>query len=78
MAVAGTYKIEFADLVMDLMTSSFKGTVPLYYTRDLCTNYNHIICLTEDGEAVQRRPDDIINQLGVQFTIKVSEYACVG
>ena len=77
MAVAGTYQIKFSDFVMDFMTS-FKGTVPLYYTRDLGTNYNHIICLTEDGEVVQRQPDQIYNQLGVQFTIKVSEYACVG
>ena len=76
LAVAGTYQIKFSDFVMDFMTS-FKGTVPLYYTRDLGTNYNHIICLTEDGEVVQRQPDQIYNQLGVQFTIKVTEYACV-
>ena len=76
MAVAGTYQIKFSDFVMDFMTS-FKGTVPLYYTRDLGTNYNHIICLTEDGEVVQRQPDQIYNQLGIQFTVKFSEYACV-
>ena len=76
MAVAGTYQIKFSDFVMDFMTS--KGTVPLYYTRDLGTNYNHIICLTEDGEVVQRQPNYHYNQLGVQFTIKVTEYACVG
>ena len=76
MAVAGTYQIKFSDFVMDFMTS--KGTVPLYYTCDLGTNYNYIICLTEDGEVVQRQPNYHYNQLGVQFTIKVSEYACVG
>ena len=77
LAVAGTYQIKFSDFVMDFMTS-FKGSVPLYYTRDLGTNYNYIICLTEDGEVVQRQPDQAYNQFGVQFTIKVSEYACVG
>ncbi len=77
MSVAGTYEIEFSDLIYDFITN-VRGSIPLYYTRDLGTNYNHIICLTEDGEVVQRQPNQIYNQLGVQFTIKVSEYACVG
>ena len=77
MEVVGTYKIEFSDFVNDYITN-VRGSIPLYYTRDLGTNYNHAICLTEDGEVVQRQPDQIYNQLGVQFTIKVSEYACVG
>ena len=76
MSVAGTYEIEFSDLIYDFITN-VRGSIPLYYTRDLGTNYNHIICLTEDGEVVQRQPDQIYNQLGVQFTIKFSEYACV-
>ena len=76
MEVVGTYKIEFSDFVNDYLTN-VRGSIPLYYTRDLGTNYNHAICLTEDGEVVQRQPDQIYNQLGVQFTIKVSEYACV-
>ena len=74
MEVVGTYKIEFSDFVNDYITN-VRGSIPLYYTRDLGTNYNHAICLTEDGEVVQRQPDQFYNQLGVQFTIKVSEYA---
>ncbi len=53
------------------------GNDLLYYTRNLGTNYNNIICLNENGDRTQRKPNLTVNQLGVQFTIKVTEYACV-
>ena len=56
---------------------NYRGSVPLCYTRDLGSNYNNILCLNENGDIAQRKPNLIINQLGVQFTIKISEYACV-
>ena len=73
-AVADTYSVKFSDLVTDLLADA--GSVPLYYTRDLGTNLNHVYCLTPDGALLQYQPNR--NKLGVQFTIKVTEYACVG
>ena len=73
-AVADTYSVKFSDLVTDLLADA--GSVPLYYTRDLGTNLNHVYCLTPDGALLQYQPNR--NKLGVQFTIKITEYACVG
>ena len=73
-AVADTYIVKFSDLVTDLLADA--GSVPLYYTRDLGTNLNHVYCLTPDGALLQYQPNR--NKLGVQFTIKITEYACVG
>ncbi|HIT62813.1 MAG TPA: InlB B-repeat-containing protein [Candidatus Caccovivens faecavium] len=73
--VAGSGKVKFSDLVKDYLKSTGNGM--LYYTRDLGTNYNNIICLNENGDRTQRKPNLTANRLGVQFTIKVTEYACV-
>ena len=64
--------VKFSDLVIDYLLANGKGT--LYYTRDLGTNYNNIWCMNANGDRVQYKAS---NYLGVQFTIKVTEYACV-
>ncbi|HIT62020.1 MAG TPA: hypothetical protein IAC38_01050, partial [Candidatus Caccovivens faecavium] len=64
--------VKFSDLVKDYLLANGKGT--LYYTRDLGTNYNNIWCMNANGDRVQYKAS---NYLGVQFTIKVTEYACV-
>ncbi len=74
--VTGSRKVEFSDYVEDLMVIH-KGVIPLCYTRDLGSNYNNVLCLNENGDITQRKPNLTVNQLGVQFTIKISEYACV-
>ena len=74
--VTGSRKVEFSDYLEDLMVIH-KGVIPLCYTRDLGSNYNNILCLNENGDITQRKPNLTVNQLGVQFTIKISEYACV-
>ena len=73
MSVAGDYSVKFSDLVLDYLYDN--GSIPLYYTCDIGTNYNQIICLTEDGQITQRQPN--LNYLGVQFEILISQYACV-
>ena len=73
MSVAGDYSVKFSDLVLDYLYDN--GSIPLYYTCDIGTNYNQIICLTEDGQITQRQPN--LNYLGVQFKIFISQYACV-
>ncbi len=74
--VTGSREVKFSDFVYDYMIVHH-GVVPLCWTRDLGSNYNNILCLNENGDITQRKPNIIINQLGVQFTIKISEYACV-
>ena len=64
--------VKFSDLVKDYLLANGKGT--LYYTRDLGTNYNNIFCMNGNGDRVQYKANNIF---GVQFTIKVTEYACV-
>ncbi len=64
--------VKFSDLVEDYLLANGKGT--LYYTRDLGTNYNNIFCMNANGDRVQYKAQ---NYFGVQFTIKISEYACV-
>ena len=73
--VAGSGKVKFSDLVKDYLKSTGNGM--LYYTRDLGTNYNNVWCMNENGDRTQRKPNLTANRLGVQFTIKVTEYACV-
>ena len=75
-AVTGGRKVKFSDFLHDFMVIN-KDVVPLCYTRDLGSNYNNILCLNENGDITQRKPNLTVNQLGVQFTIKISEYACV-
>ena len=70
--VAGNGKIQFSDLVKDYLISN--GQLPLYYTRDLGTNYNNIFCMNSNGESVQYKPQ---NYFGVQFSVLITEYACV-
>lgn len=72
-SVAGSGKVKFSDLVADYLHAN--GNDLIYYTRDLGTNLNNIVCLSMDGMVTQRKPNS--NFLGVQFTIKVTEYACV-
>ena len=70
--VAGNGKIQFSDLVKDYLLAN--GQLPLYYTRDLGTNYNNIFCMNGNGESVQYKPQ---NYFGVQFSVLITEYACV-
>ena len=70
--VADSGKIEFSDLVKDYLMASGKDT--LYYTRDLGTNYNNLLCMNGNGDKVQYKAQ---NYLGMQFSIVVTEYACV-
>ena len=65
-------KIKFSDLAKDYLRANGKDT--LYYTRDLGKTYNHIYCMNANGDRVQYKAN---NLFGVQFTIKVTEYACV-
>ncbi len=64
--------IKFSDLAKDFLLENGKDTI--YFTRDLGTNYNNIFCMNANGDSVQYKAQ---NYLGVQFTIKVTEYACV-
>ena len=70
--VAGSGKIQLSDLVRDYLLAN--GQMPLYYTRDLGTNYNNIFCMNGNGESVQYKPQ---NYFGVQFSVLITEYACV-
>ena len=72
-SVAGDYTIKFSDLASDYLTDT--GADLFYYTRNLGTNINNIVCLSIDGDVTQKKPN--LNFLGVQFTITVSEYGCV-
>ncbi len=72
---SGTEKqgsINFSDLAKDFLLTNGKDTI--YFTRDLGTNYNNIFCMNANGDRVQYKAQ---NYLGVLFTIKVTEYACV-
>ena len=70
--VAGGGKIQFSDLVRDYLLAN--GQMPLYYTRDLGTNYNNIFCMNGNGESVQYKPQ---NFFGVQFSVLITEYGCI-
>ena len=65
-------KIKFSDLAKDYLRANGKDT--LYYTRDLGKSYNHIYCMNANGDRVQYKAQ---NYFGVQFAIKVTEYACI-
>ncbi len=71
-SVSTTTAIEFSDLAKDII-KSYGGT-NVYFTRDLGSNYNNIVCFNEVGREVQRFATDF---RGVQFTIRFTEYACV-
>ena len=72
-SVSTTTAIEFSDLAKDII-KSYGGT-NVYFTRDLGSNYNNITCFNEVGVDSQRFATDF---RGVQFTIRFTEYACVG
>ena len=65
-------KIKFSDLAKDYLRANGKDT--LYYTRDLGKTYNHIYCMNANGDRVQYKAQ---NYFGVQFAIKMTEYACI-
>lgn len=74
-------EIKFSDIVLDYFKN--EGKVPLYYTRNLGTNYNNYICLNKNGDKIQQKPNIhlgeniIYNRIGIQFSAKIKEYACV-
>ena len=72
-AVNGDLTITFSDLVEDMI--KYYGGTNVYFTRDLGSNYNNIVCFNEVGREVQRFATDY---RGVQFTVRFTEYACVG
>ena len=72
-SVSTTTAIEFSDLAKDIIKSY--GVTNVYFTRDLGSNYNNITCFNEVGKDTQRFATDF---RGVQFTIRFTEYACVG
>ena len=65
-------KIKFSDLAKDYLRANGKDT--LYFTRDLGKSYNHIYCMNANGDRVQYKAN---NLFGVQFSILVTEFACV-
>ena len=71
-AVNGTMNMTFSDLVEDMI--KYYGGTNVYFTRDLGSNYNNIVCFNEVGREVQRFATDY---RGVQFTVRFTEYGCV-
>ncbi len=71
-AVNGTMNITFSDLVEDMI--KYYGGTNVYFTRDLGSNYNNIVCFNEVGREVQRFATDY---RGLQFTVRFTEYGCV-
>ena len=70
--VNGTMNMTFSDLVEDMI--KYYGGTNVYFTRDLGSNYNNIVCFNEVGREVQRFATDY---RGVQFTVRFTEYGCV-
>ena len=52
----------------------YYGGTNVYFTRDLGSNYNNIICYNEAGFDSQRFATEY---RGVQFTLRFTEYTCV-
>ena len=71
-SVAGDMNITFSDLAEDMI--KYYGGTNVYFTRDLGSNYNNIVCFNEVGREVQRFATDY---RGVQFTVRFTEYGCV-
>ena len=71
-AVNGNLNITFSDLVKDMI--KYYGGTNVYFTRDLGSNYNNIVCFNEVGREVQRFATDY---RGLQFTVRFTEYGCV-
>ena len=64
-------KVSFSDFVKDYLRATGQGNY--YFTRDLGDQLNTIHCLNPVGDRSQAKAQQT---LGVQFTIKVTEYAC--
>ena len=64
-------KVSFSDFVKDYLRATGQGDY--YFTRDLGDQLNTIRCLNPVGNRSQAKAQQT---LGVQFTIKVTEYAC--
>ena len=64
-------KATFSDFVKDYLRATGQGNY--YFTRDLGDQFNTIRCLNPVGNRSQAKAQQT---LGVQFTIKVTEYAC--
>lgn len=71
-SVSGTTAIEFSDLAEDII--KYYGGTNVYFTRDLGSNYNNIVCFNGVGKETQRFATDY---RGVQFVIRFTEYVCV-
>ncbi len=71
-SVVGNMNMTFSDLVEDMI--KYYGGTNVYFTRDLGSNYNNIVCFNEVGREVQRFATDY---RGVQFTVRFTEYGCV-
>ena len=64
-------KVSLSDFVKDYLRATGQGNH--YFTRDLGDQLNTIRCLNPVGNRSQAKAQQT---LGVQFTIKVTEYAC--
>ena len=64
-------KVSLSDFVKDYLRATGKGNY--YFTRDLGDQLNTILCLNPVGDRSQAK---VQQTLGVQFTVKVTEYAC--
>ena len=65
-------KVSLSDFVKDYLRATGQGNY--YFTRDLGDQLNTIRCLNPVGDRSQAKAQQT---LGVQFTIKVTEYACI-
>ncbi len=64
-------KVSFSDFVKDYLRATGQGNY--YFTRDLGDQLNTIRCLNPVGDRSQAKAQQT---LGVQFTVKITEYAC--
>ena len=64
-------KVSLSDFVKDYLRATGQGNY--YFTRDLGDQLNTIRCLNPVGDRSQAKAQQT---LGVQFTIKITEYAC--
>ena len=64
-------KVSLSDFVRDYLRATGQGDY--YFTRDLGDQLNTILCLNPVGDRSQAKAQQT---LGVQFTVKVTEFAC--
>ena len=65
-------KVSLSDFVKDYLRATGQGEY--YFTRDLGDQLNSIFCFNPVGNRTQVKAQQT---LGVQFTVKVTEYACI-